>query len=106
MHERPIPRIGGLAIFIGFLLSASIFSNNIALLSGALVIASIGIVDDVYRISAYQKLVFQIIAAAVVMRTAELATAYLPWLLISGTVAGVCIGIASGLLIKRLRDKI
>ena len=48
----------------------------------------------------------QIIAAAVVMRTAELVTAYLPWLLISGTVAGVCIGIASGLLIKRLRDKI
>ena len=67
MHKRPVPRIGGLAIFIGFLLSASIFSNNIALLSGALVIASIGIVDDVYRISAYQKLVFQIIAAAVAL---------------------------------------
>ena len=67
MHKRPVPRIGGLAIFIGFLLSASIFSNNIALLSGALVIASIGIVDDVYRISAYPKLVFQIISAAVAL---------------------------------------
>ena len=65
MHKSPVPRIGGLAVFIGFLLSASIFSNNISLLSGALVIVSIGIVDDVYRISAYQKLVFQIIAAAV-----------------------------------------
>ena len=67
MHKRPVPRIGGLALFIGFLLSASIFSNNIALLSGALVIVSIGIVDDIYRISANQKLVFQIIAAAVAL---------------------------------------
>ena len=65
MHKRPIPRIGGLAVFIGFLLSVSIFDNNVALLSGALVIVSIGIVDDIYRISAYQKLIFQMIAAAV-----------------------------------------
>ena len=48
----------------------------------------------------------QIIAAAIVMRTAGLITAYLPWLLISGTIAGVCIGIASGLLVKRLKGKI
>ena len=65
MHKRPVPRIGGLALFIGFLLSASIFDSSVALLSGGLVIVSIGIVDDTYRISAYQKLIFQIIAAAV-----------------------------------------
>lgn len=48
----------------------------------------------------------QITAAAIVMRTAGLVVAYLPVMLIFGTIAGVCIGIASGLLIKRLKDKI
>ena len=42
-------------------------SKNSTPLSEALVIVSIGTVDDVYRISAYQKLVFQIIAAAVAL---------------------------------------
>ena len=48
----------------------------------------------------------QIIAAAIVMRTAGLVAVYLPVLLLSGTVAGVVIGIISGLLVKRLKDKI
>ena len=48
----------------------------------------------------------QIVTAAVVMQTAELVLAYLPMLLVSGTASGVVIGIASGLIIKRLRNKI
>ncbi len=43
----------------------------------------------------------QIIAAAAVMRTAGILS-YLPVLLISGTLAGVFVGIAAGLLTKRL----
>lgn len=50
--------------------------------------------------------VAQITAAAFVMRTAGLVALYLPVLLISGTAAGVVIGIASGLLVGRLKDKI
>ena len=48
----------------------------------------------------------QVIAAAFVMRTAELIAAYLPLLLVFGTLAGVLIGIASGLLVSRIGDKI
>ena len=65
MHRKPIPRIGGLAVLVGFLTLAPLFNNSAALLSGALVIVSIGIVDDIYRIDAYRKLAFQAIAAAI-----------------------------------------
>lgn len=44
----------------------------------------------------------QILAAALVMKTAAVF-AYLPILAVSGTMAGVVIGIASGLLIMRLK---
>ena len=44
----------------------------------------------------------QIAAACVMMRTAELA-AYLPVLLISGTLAGALVGIAAAIAIKRVK---
>ena len=43
----------------------------------------------------------QVIAACIVMSTAELALYFIP-LLASGTVAGVAVGIAAGILIKKL----
>ena len=43
----------------------------------------------------------QIIAAAFIMRTAAIA-AYLPPLIISGTLAGILVGFASGLLLARV----
>ena len=42
----------------------------------------------------------QIIAACIVMESAAIAI-YLPLLVISGTVAGIAIGIASGILVKK-----
>ena len=65
MHRKPVSRIGGIAVLVGFLTLAPLFNNSAALLSGALVIVSIGIVDDIYRIDAYRKLTFQVIAAAI-----------------------------------------
>ena len=50
--------------------------------------------------------VAQIIAASLVMETAALAAFYLPVLLLSGTLAGVAVGVASGLLIKRIAPKL
>jgi UDP-GlcNAc:undecaprenyl-phosphate GlcNAc-1-phosphate transferase len=64
MHKKPTPRIGGIAVFGGFL-TAVLFSGSqiAAMLSGGIILVSIGLVDDIYRIDAYRKLVFQIIAA-------------------------------------------
>ena len=72
MHDHPIPRMGGLAIFIGFLLSALIFSPGIdrglkSILLGAIVIVILGVFDDRNALGAKLKLVVQLIAAAIVV---------------------------------------
>ena len=72
MHTVPIPRMGGLAIFLGFLLSALIFSRSLdrglqSILLGAIVIVILGVFDDKYALSAKLKLVVQLIAAAIVV---------------------------------------
>ena len=64
MHKKPTPRVGGIAVFGGFLI-ATVLDVSLPILVGGLVIISIGIIDDVYRIDAYRKLIFQITAAAV-----------------------------------------
>jgi len=69
VHKLPIPRLGGLAIFIGFLISVLLFvdiTNQIlGILIGAVIIVTIGVIDDFIRLRAIIKLVFQIIAALV-----------------------------------------
>ena len=67
MHDHPIPRMGGLAIFFGFLLSVLVFlplSLQLrSMLLGAVVIVILGIFDDIYALSAKLKFVVQIAAA-------------------------------------------
>ena len=69
MHNHPIPRMGGLAIFFGFILSALIFVPLDAplrgMLLGAVVIVILGIFDDIYALPALPKLLVQIAAASV-----------------------------------------
>ena len=69
MHNHPIPRMGGLAIFLGFLLSTLIFvpmsSSMRGMLLGAVIIVVLGIFDDIYSLRAMFKFVVQIIAALV-----------------------------------------
>ena len=69
MHDHPIPRMGGLAIFLGFLLSALLFVPMNGQLQGALlgavIIVVLGIFDDIYSLGAKFKLVIQIIAALI-----------------------------------------
>ena len=52
MHDHPIPRMGGLAIFLGFLLSVLLFLDLNAqmrgMLLGAVIIVVLGIFDDIY----------------------------------------------------------
>lgn len=67
MHKKPTARLGGLAIYLGFVISAILFSKiNIELagiLVGASVIVILGIFDDIYALSAKLKFVVQLVAA-------------------------------------------
>ena len=69
LHTQPTPRMGGLAIFLGFCISMARFvqlnSQLTTMLAGALIIAVLGMVDDVKNLPAWLKLIFQIVAAVV-----------------------------------------
>ena len=69
MHDHPIPRMGGLAIFFGFLLTVLLFAQLTTqlrgMLLGAVIIVVLGIFDDIYSLSAKLKFVVQIIAAVI-----------------------------------------
>ena len=70
MHTHPIPRMGGLAIFLGFLLSTLVFLPMTPqlrrILLGAVIIVVMGIFDDIYDLPAKLKLIIQVIAALIV----------------------------------------
>ena len=67
MHDHPIPRLGGLAIFMGFLVSVLAFANidmeMQGILIGAVIIVVLGIADDIHSLPAKFKFVVQIVAA-------------------------------------------
>ena len=69
MHKKPIPRLGGLAIFLGFILSVLIFlpleESLRGMLLGAVIIVVLGIFDDIYALPAAPKFLIQIFAALV-----------------------------------------
>lgn len=75
MHKKPTPRIGGLAIVYGFLISVCCFASFmvdgvlnkslIGILSGSLIIAVLGFLDDLKPKRAILKFGIQIIAASI-----------------------------------------
>lgn len=71
VHTKPIPRMGGLAIYAGFVLAvlASVHVNReiMGLLAGGTFILIIGIIDDIMQLSAKVKLLGQIAAAAILI---------------------------------------
>jgi len=69
MHKVPIPRLGGLAIFIGFMISILLFVRITpemrSILLGAVIIVVLGVVDDIMALPAGIKFVIQIGAALI-----------------------------------------
>ncbi len=75
MHKKPTPRIGGIAIVYGFLISVCCFSSFtlggainrqlVGILIGALIIAVLGFLDDLKPKKAIVKFVIQIAAACI-----------------------------------------
>ncbi len=76
MHKKPIPRLGGLAIIFGFMVSSLCFGQMTkgltSILIAAMIIAVMGIVDDVKALDAKPKFLIQIIAALIVVLWGEL----------------------------------
>ncbi len=72
VHDHPIPRMGGLAIFMGFVLSVLLFVNVslpvLGILLGAVIIVVMGAVDDIVSLRPMVKLIGQIAAALVAIR--------------------------------------
>ncbi|CDZ24832.1 glycosyl transferase family protein [[Clostridium] cellulosi] len=68
MHSKPIPLLGGLAIIVAFLITATVMMRYHRLLwqilPGALIIALLGIIDDKHPLPAWPKLLVQCVAAA------------------------------------------
>ena len=69
MHKVPIPRMGGLAIFLGFIISVLLFveidDQMKGILLGAVIIVVLGVVDDMTPLRAKFKFLVQICAALV-----------------------------------------
>ena len=70
IHTKPMPRLGGLGIYMGFLLGYILFGEMSirmnSILIGSFIIVITGIFDDIKPVPAKVKFLFQVIAASVV----------------------------------------
>ena len=71
IHKRPIPKLGGVAIFLGFLVGYMIFGIHTvtmnAVLIGSFLIILTGVVDDIVELKPITKFFGQLAAAAVIV---------------------------------------
>jgi len=81
VHRKPIPRLGGLALFIGFVITVSLvlifllssgvvmsqkdIMSIVGIVAGSIVIIIVGIIDDIYGVNVAFKFTGQIIASIV-----------------------------------------
>ena len=72
VHDHPIPRMGGLAIIVGFFLATLLFvpvtERVYGVVIGAFIIAGMGFVDDIVSLRPMVKFLIQIFAALVCVR--------------------------------------
>ena len=71
IHKRRIPKLGGVGIFLSFLIGYMLFGEQSlrmnSILIGSFIIVLTSIVDDIKPIRAYQKLIGHLIAASVIV---------------------------------------
>lgn len=72
INDRPVPRMGGIAIFCGFMLAMLLFTEMTVpvkgILIGTMIIAVMGALDDMFDLNPWVKLIGQIAAAFVCTR--------------------------------------
>lgn len=71
VHTKPIPRLGGLGIYLSFILGYILFAEPsfqmISILISGFIIILTGLIDDINPVKARYKLIMQIIAACIVV---------------------------------------
>ncbi|MDD3223433.1 MAG: MraY family glycosyltransferase [Clostridium sp.] len=72
VHKKPIPKLGGLAIYVSFVIMVFVKKGpldlfEIGIIVGATIIVIGGLIDDKYNIKPWQKLVFQVVAAGILI---------------------------------------
>jgi UDP-GlcNAc:undecaprenyl-phosphate GlcNAc-1-phosphate transferase len=69
MHNKPIPRLGGLAVFAGFSVASMVFAKMspslLAMWFGGLIIVTLGALDDIFHLNAFLKLAVMIMVAII-----------------------------------------
>ncbi len=70
VHQKPMPRLGGLGIFFAFLMGYIFFGQTTvkmnSILIGSFIIVLTGIIDDIKPLDAKDKLIGQLLSASVV----------------------------------------
>jgi UDP-GlcNAc:undecaprenyl-phosphate GlcNAc-1-phosphate transferase len=80
IHVHPTPRLGGAAVYLGFL--GSVLLNSIlpdwmiATLAAGSLLLIVGIIDDFWEFPASSKLVAQLVAAGIVIATGKVLTLF------------------------------
>ena len=80
IHVHPTPRLGGVAVYLGFL--GSVLLNSIlpdwmiATLAAGSLLLLVGLIDDIWELPASSKLVAQLVAAGIVIATGKVLTLF------------------------------
>ncbi|RME33254.1 MAG: undecaprenyl/decaprenyl-phosphate alpha-N-acetylglucosaminyl 1-phosphate transferase, partial [Thermoflexia bacterium] len=75
VHQRPIPRLGGLAIYLAVLVAAVVLGERFnfaqfgSIIIGATAVSFLGLVDDRWGLRPMVKLVGQVLAALLLWAT-------------------------------------
>ena len=71
VHKKPMPRLGGLAIYASFLFGYMVYgtvtTQMLSILIGSFILVMLGVFDDIKPIRAKVKLLVQIIVAGIVV---------------------------------------
>jgi UDP-GlcNAc:undecaprenyl-phosphate GlcNAc-1-phosphate transferase len=90
-HLKPVPRLGGLAIYAAFIMALLIFEDRfripqlISILMGATLVSFLGVWDDRWSLHPLLKLVGQIVAALILVFSG-VQVQFLPYLFLNVTV--------------------
>jgi UDP-GlcNAc:undecaprenyl-phosphate/decaprenyl-phosphate GlcNAc-1-phosphate transferase len=78
-HSRPTAQMGGIAIYLSFVIGCLVFTRDLSraypILIAATLLFGAGVVDDIRQLKPYHKLVMQMVAASVVVFSGF----HLPW---------------------------